>query len=85
MPVFRVKVRGYFKDSQNGEVKNAMLDFLVDADSCEQAFVAGPEIAETVAHFGPKWVSFETAEASPIDFPYMLSDTTSSALRRCPE
>lgn len=75
-------MRGYFKETPNSEPKGALLDFLIDADSCEQAFAAGPEVAETVAHFGPKWVSFETAEASPIEFPYMLSDTTSSALRR---
>jgi hypothetical protein len=82
MRVFRVQVRGHFKDSLNGEVKSAMLDFLLDAHSCEQAFLAGPEVAETVSQFGPKWMSFETVEASPVEFPYMLSDTTTSALRR---
>lgn len=82
MQVFRVEVEGRFKMSTGGEVLASRLTFLVDAHSRDEAFHAGPDIAETVAYVGPQWLGFETISASPVAFPYMLSDTTGSALRR---
>lgn len=81
MRVFRVQVRGHFTESPDGDVKSAVLDFLVDHDSRDAAFASGPEIAETVAQIGPKWVSFETLSAEPIEFPYMIADTTKHSVR----
>jgi hypothetical protein len=80
MNIYRVTVKGQFDD--DGEVKSSTLDFLVDASSVHEAYAAGPEIAETVAYFGPKWRDFSTVQASRIEFPYMLSDTTGLVLRR---
>ena len=78
MKIYRVQVRGYFKvDGHSTAVDTAILDFLIDADSADEAFTAGPGIAESVVQFGPKWTSFESIEASPISFPYMLRDSTS--------
>lgn len=82
MRIYKVQVRGHFKETHEGEVKSALLVFLIEANSVDEAFVAGPSVAETVAYVGPKWVSFESAEASAIEFPFMLSDTTGTALRR---
>lgn len=85
MQIFRVEVEGRFKMSLDGEVLTSRLTFLVDAHSCDEAYHAGPDIAETVAYVGPQWLGFETVSASPVAFPYMLSDTTGSAQRRGPD
>jgi hypothetical protein len=85
MRVFKVEVEGRFKESPSGPVLNSRLTLLVDANSCDEAYHAGPDIAETVAVFGPKWIGFETVSATQVEFPYMLSDTTGSALRRSGE
>jgi hypothetical protein len=84
MKIFRVVVRGYCKmEGHETARETAILDFLLDAHSADEAWVAGPQVAETVAQFGPKWAGFESVQVSPIAFPYMLSDTTSQ--RTIPE
>lgn len=75
MSYYVVTVDGAYKDSHKGKIKRARMTMLLVADTGDAAMDKGEIDAEHFAKLGPKWISFESVGASPVQLPYLLSTT----------
>lgn len=76
MPTSRfwlVKVDCWHMVARRAEPRRVRNSYIVEARDSSEAFIAGREAAELSAPLGPKWIRFESREASTVKLPFQVS------------